>query len=89
VAGCDEYLRGPVWQEQAADGLDDDAVSMNVPADVLVPYVVEQDEDGAWCAYAPVRPGVAAFGDGLTRQDALDDLKVGLAALLGVVGPQP
>lgn len=29
-----------------------------------VPYTVEQDEDGVWCAYAQLRPGVGANGDG-------------------------
>jgi hypothetical protein len=31
-----------------------------------VPYVVEQDEDGVWCASAQLRPGVGAVGDGPT-----------------------
>ena len=34
---------------------------------VHVPYVVEQDEDGVWCACAALCPGVAAFGDGQAR----------------------
>jgi hypothetical protein len=43
--------------------------------------------DGFWCAHALVRQGVAAFGDGLTREAALDDLRTGLAALFSVTGP--
>jgi|SRR6516225_3976551 len=31
---------------------------------VHVPYVVEQGEDGVWCASAQLRPGVGAVGDG-------------------------
>jgi predicted RNase H-like HicB family nuclease len=53
---------------------------------VHVPYVVEQDEDGIWCASAQLRPGVAAFGDGQTRDEALDDLRAGLELLIEEVG---
>jgi hypothetical protein len=31
---------------------------------VQVPYTVEQDEDGVWCAHAQLRPGVGANGEG-------------------------
>lgn len=55
---------------------------------VRVAYVVEQDEDGAWCASARLRPGVAAFGEGPTREAAIADLHAGLGLLLDVVyGP--
>jgi predicted RNase H-like HicB family nuclease len=54
---------------------------------VHVPYVVEQDEDGAWCASALLRPGVGAFGDGATPQEAVTDLRAALEMLLEVVGP--
>jgi predicted RNase H-like HicB family nuclease len=54
---------------------------------VHVPYVVEQDEDGVWCASAQLRPGVGAVGDGPTQEAAIADLRVALAALLDVVGP--
>jgi predicted RNase H-like HicB family nuclease len=53
---------------------------------VHVPYVVEQDEDGVWCACAPLRPGVAAFGDGQTLDEALADLRVGLELLIEELG---
>jgi predicted RNase H-like HicB family nuclease len=65
---------------------------------VRVPYVVEEDEDGAWCASARLRPGVGAFGDGPTREAAVADLRAGLGLLLDEVcesgelacdGPQP
>lgn len=46
------------------------------------PCSVEQDEDGAWCACAQLRPGVAAFGDGPTRDAALTGLCEGLVLLL-------
>jgi predicted RNase H-like HicB family nuclease len=52
---------------------------------VHVPYVVEQDEDGVWCASAQLRPGVGAVGDGATPEEAIADLRTGLEALLDVV----
>jgi predicted RNase H-like HicB family nuclease len=54
---------------------------------VHVPYVVEQDEDGVWCASAQLRPGVGAVGDGPTAEAAVADLRDALAALLAEVGP--
>ena len=54
---------------------------------VHVPYVVEQDEDGVWCASAQLRPGVGAVGDGPTAEAAVADLRDALEALLGEVGP--
>ena len=53
---------------------------------VHVPYVVEQDEDGVWCASALLRPGVGAVGDGATREEALADLRTGLELLIEEVG---
>jgi hypothetical protein len=52
-----------------------------------IPYVVEQDDDGAWRASALLRPGVGAVGEGVTREEATDDLRAALRALLEVVGP--
>jgi predicted RNase H-like HicB family nuclease len=54
---------------------------------VHVPYAVEQDEDGVWCASAQLRPGVGAVGDGATQEEAIADLRTALEALLDVVGP--
>jgi hypothetical protein len=54
---------------------------------VHIPYVVEQDEDGAWCASAMLRPGVGAFGEGATSGEAITDLRAALETLLEVVGP--
>jgi hypothetical protein len=54
---------------------------------VHVPYVVEQDEDGVWCASAQLRPGVGAVGDGPTAEAAVADLRDALEALLAEVGP--
>jgi hypothetical protein len=36
---------------------------------VHIPFTVEQDEDGVWCAHAQLRPGVGANGEG--SNDAL------------------
>ena len=52
-----------------------------------VPYVVEQDEDGVWCASAQLRPGVGAVGDGATAEAAVADLRDALEVLLAEVGP--
>ena len=54
---------------------------------VHVPYAVEQDEDGVWCASAQLRPGVGAVGDGPTQEAAIADLREALELLLAVVGP--
>jgi len=52
-----------------------------------VPYTLEQDEDGVWCASALLRPGVGAVGDGPTPEEAISDLRTALEALLDAVGP--
>jgi predicted RNase H-like HicB family nuclease len=54
---------------------------------VHVPYIVEQDEDGAWCASALLRLGVASFGNGPTLEAAVADLRAGLELLIEEVGP--
>jgi len=53
---------------------------------VHVPYTVEQDEDGGWSASAHLRPGVAAFGEGETQEEAIADLRSGLELLIEEVG---
>jgi predicted RNase H-like HicB family nuclease len=53
---------------------------------IYVPYVVEQDEDGVWCAAAQLGPGVGAVGDGLTREAAIGDLRAALELLIAEVG---
>ena len=49
---------------------------------VHVPYTVEQDEDGVWCAHAQLRPGVGANGQGTTRAEAVADLREALTGLV-------
>jgi predicted RNase H-like HicB family nuclease len=53
---------------------------------VHVPYTVEQDEDGIWCAHAQLRPGVGANGEGNSPEAAIDDLREALAALIAEFG---
>lgn len=53
---------------------------------VHVPYTLEQDEDGVWCAHAQLRPGVGVNGDGVTREAAIADLREALAALITEFG---
>ena len=52
-----------------------------------VPYVAEQDEDGAWCTSAQLRPGVGAVGNGPTAEAAVADPREALEALLAEVRP--
>jgi predicted RNase H-like HicB family nuclease len=54
-----------------------------------VPYVLEQDEDGVWCASAQLRPGVGAVGDGPSPEAAVEDLREALIALIEEVGLSP
>lgn len=55
---------------------------------VRVPYVVEQDGDGVWCASARLRPCVATFGERPMWEAAMADLGAGLGLPLDeVYGP--
>ncbi len=51
-----------------------------------VPYTLEQDEDGVWCASALIRPGAGAVGDGSTPDEAVADLRDALVALITEIG---
>jgi predicted RNase H-like HicB family nuclease len=53
---------------------------------VHVPYTLQQDEDGVWCASALLRPGAGAVGDGATPEEALADLREALLALIAEIG---
>lgn len=52
-----------------------------------IPYLLEQDEDGMWCAHAQIRPGLGAHGDGETPDEALSELRLALAGLIEEFGP--
>jgi predicted RNase H-like HicB family nuclease len=54
---------------------------------VHVPYTVDQDEDGVWCAHAQLRPGVGANGEGNSREAAIADLREALEGLIAEFGP--
>jgi predicted RNase H-like HicB family nuclease len=73
--------------EQLAGYYDDHDTSLEMGNREQVSCVVERDEDGFWCASAQIRPGVAAFGEGATREAALDDLRTAFGLLLSVIGP--
>jgi len=53
---------------------------------IHVPYTIERDEDGVWCADAQLRPGVGAHGYGDTAEEAIVDLREALIALIESVG---
>jgi predicted RNase H-like HicB family nuclease len=53
---------------------------------VHLPYTVQQDEDGVWCAHAQLRPGVAAHGEGNSREAAIADLREALNGLIAEFG---
>lgn len=53
---------------------------------VHIPYTVEQDEDGVWCAHAQLRPNVGAHGEGDTEEAAIDDLREALGGLIQEFG---
>ena len=51
-----------------------------------MPYVVEVDEDGVWCAHAQLRPGVGAHGQGEDEAAAVADLRDALTGLIDEFG---
>ena len=53
---------------------------------VHVPYTVEQNEDGIWCAHAQPRPGVGANGEGDALDAAVADLREALRGLVAEFG---
>jgi len=53
---------------------------------VHVPYTLDQDEDGVWCASALIRPGAGAVGDGNTPEEAVADLREALVSLIAEIG---
>lgn len=58
---------------------------------VHVPYTVEQDEDGVWCAHAWLGSSGGAHGNGCTPEEAIADLREAVLMVLdedGVDGPQ-
>ena len=59
---------------------------MSTSREVHVPYVLEQDEDGVWCAHGQLRPHIGAHGEGDTPEAALADLREALTGLIAEFG---
>jgi predicted RNase H-like HicB family nuclease len=59
---------------------------VDVRREITVPFTVEQDENGAWCAAAALTPDAFANGQGDTRDAAIADLKDAIAVLVEEVG---
>jgi predicted RNase H-like HicB family nuclease len=53
---------------------------------IHVPYTIEQDEDGVWCAHAQLRPGVGANGEGASPEAAVADLREALTGPIAEFG---
>ncbi len=51
-------------------------------ATVHVPYTVEQDEDGIWCAHAWLGSSGGANGNGATPEEAIADLREAVRMVL-------
>jgi predicted RNase H-like HicB family nuclease len=60
---------------------------MTMTRAVHVPFTIEQDEDGVWCAHAQLRPGVGANGEGHSREAAIAALREALEGLTAEFGP--
>ena len=54
--------------------------------DITVPFIIAQDENGAWCASAALDPDSFANGEGATREAAIEDLKAAIGVLAQEVG---
>jgi predicted RNase H-like HicB family nuclease len=53
---------------------------------VHVPYTVEQDEDGVWCAHAWLGSSGGANGNGATPEEAVADMREAVEMVLGEDG---
>ncbi|TDQ01429.1 hypothetical protein EV186_1021297 [Labedaea rhizosphaerae] len=51
-----------------------------------MPYVLEQDDDGVWCAHTQLQPHVGAHGEGDTPEAAVEDLREALSGLVAEFG---
>lgn len=55
--------------------------------DVHIPYLLEEDESGMWCAHAQLGPRVGAHGEGATPEEAMEELREALIGLIEEFGP--
>lgn len=53
---------------------------------VNLPYTVEQNDGGVWCAHAQLRRGVGAHGEGDSRETAIANLREALIGLIAEFG---
>ena len=53
---------------------------------VHVPYTIEQDEDGVWCAHAWLGSSGGANGNGATAEEAVADLREAVEMVIGEDG---
>jgi hypothetical protein len=49
---------------------------------VHIPYTVEQDEDGVWCAHAWLGSSGGASGDGTAAEEAIADLREAVSLVI-------
>jgi predicted RNase H-like HicB family nuclease len=56
------------------------------PKTVHVPYTLEQDEDGIWCAHAWLGESGGANGNGPTPEEAVADLREAVEMVIGEDG---
>jgi predicted RNase H-like HicB family nuclease len=70
-----EALDDPDFMTEARN-----AIALYAWPDAVV--TTEQDENGVWHSQAPLAPGIAAVGQGSTREDAAEDCNVALEWLL-------
>jgi predicted RNase H-like HicB family nuclease len=54
--------------------------------ELQIPFTVEQDENGDWCAAAALTPDAFANGQGGTREQAIEDLRAAIVLLADEVG---
>lgn len=81
-------LYGEILDDQGLVAAVRRAIALYTWPDAIV--TSEQDEDGAWCAQAILAPGIGTFGEGDTKEAAVEDCNVGLALLLDELrAPQP
>ncbi len=59
---------------------------MATTREVHIPYTLEQDEDGVWCAHAQLWPHVGAHGEGAIPDEAMTDLREALSGLIAEFG---
>lgn len=79
-------MDGLAWAGSNARDGRPPTIMVMASVEVRIPYVVEQDEDGVWCAHAQLRPRVGAHGEGDTADAAVADLREALNGLIAEFG---